>query len=149
MNWLLDTCVLAEYTRRSPQASVIAWLDAQPELALYVSAVSLAELNKGIVKLAAREAAASAPVGRAAKLAVWLARLRQRFDGRVLAVDDSVWQHWAHQDAQAQLAGQAISPMDGLIMATAQSRGLGLVTRTTADFARYPHLFNPWQTGAT
>lgn len=144
MSWLLDTCVLSEYTRRAPHAGVMAWLDAQAEPGLFVSAVSLAELDKGIAKLAAREAAGQAATGRATQLSLWLARLRQRFEGRILPVDEAVWQHWARQSAGAELAGQPISPMDGLLMATAQSRGLGLVTRNTADFARYPLLLDPW-----
>jgi toxin FitB len=138
LNWLLDTCVLSEYTRREPHAGVMAWLDAQPEPRLFMSAVSLAELDKGIAKLAAREGPE-----RAGPLSLWLNRLRQRFDGRILPVDDAVWSHWARQSAEAELAGQALSPMDGLIMATAHSRGLGIVTRNVADFARYPQVFNP------
>lgn len=145
MNWLLDTCVLSEWTRRHPNPSVMAWLDAQAEPSLFISAVSLAELDKGIIKLAWRELAGEAPGGRAAQLQVWLARLRQRFEARVLSVDAAVWPHWARQSAEAELAGQPISPMDGLIMATAHSRGLGLVTRNTNDFLRYPQVFNPWQ----
>lgn len=144
MSWLLDTCVLSEYTRREPHPGVMAWLDAQPEPSLFVSAVSLAELDKGILKLAGREAAGLAPAGRAAQLLLWLARLRQRFEGRILPVDTQVWAHWARQSAEGELAGQPISPMDGLIMATAQSRGLGVVTRNTDDFARHPQVLNPW-----
>lgn len=144
MNWLLDTCVLSEYTRRQPHGGVMAWLDAQPEPSLFVSDVSLAELDKGILKLAAREDAGQVPAGRAAQLSLWLARLRQRFDGRILPVDAQVWTHWARQSAEAELAGQPISPLGGLIMATAQSRGLGVVTRNTDDFARHPQVLNPW-----
>ncbi len=145
MSWLLDTCVLSEYTRRTPHAGVLAWLDAQPESSLFVSAVSLAELDKGIVKLTAREDAGQAVPGRAAQLSLWLARLCQRFDGRILPIDAPVWAHWARLCAQAELGGQPVSPMDGLIMATAGSRGLGIVTRNTADFVRHPQVLDPWR----
>ena len=52
MNALLDTCVLSEYVKRSPDAGVIAWLDAQPEEGLFISALSLAEIEKGIPRSA-------------------------------------------------------------------------------------------------
>lgn len=142
MNWLLDTCVLSEYAKRQPHTGVLGWLDAQAEAGLFVSAVSLAEIDKGIAKLQAKQGAGNAQVQ---QLRLWQARLQQRFEARTLSVDDGVWQHWAQQSAMAELAGQPLSPMDGLIMATALSRGLGLVTRNTADFARHPEVFNPWQ----
>jgi predicted nucleic acid-binding protein len=141
LNWLLDTCVLCEYAKRQPHAGVLAWLDAQPEAGLFISAVSLGEIAKGIAKLRARQGATDA---RLTRLQLWQARLGQRFEGRTLPVDEIVWRHWAEQSASAELAGQPISPMDGLIMASALSRGLGLVTRNTADFARHPQVFNPW-----
>ena len=74
----------------------------------------------------------------------WKARLGQRFEGRTLPVNHAVWRLWAEQSASAERDGQPLSPMDGLIMASALSRGLGLVTRNTADFARHPQVFNPW-----
>jgi predicted nucleic acid-binding protein len=141
LNWLLDTCVLSEYAKRQPHAGVLAWLDAQPEAGLYVSAVSLAEIAKGIAKLSARQGANDAHVP---QLRLWLARLEQRFEGRTLPVDNAVWRHWAEQGASAEIDGQPISPMDGLIMASALSRGLGIVTRNAADFARHPQVLNPW-----
>ncbi len=141
MNWLLDTCVISEYAKRQPQAGVLAWLDAQTEAGLFISAVSLAEIAKGIAKLSARQGANDA---HATQLRLWLARLAQRFEGRTLPVDDGVWRLWAEQSASAELDGQPISPMDGLIMATALSRGLGIVTRNTTDFAHHPQVFNPW-----
>jgi predicted nucleic acid-binding protein len=141
LNWLLDTCVLSEYAKRRPHAGVLAWLDAQPEAGLFISEVSLAEIAKGIAKLRARQGATDA---RVIQLQLWLARLGQRFEGRTLPVNDAVWRLWAEQSASAERDGQPLSPMDGLIMASALSRGLGLVTRNTADFARHPQVFNPW-----
>jgi len=140
VNALLDTCVLSEYAKRDPHAGVIAWLDAQTESGLFVSALSLAEIEKGIFKLAARDGAA-----RAAHLTEWLGKLGDRFAARILRVDAAVWRVWAQQSAQAELEGQPISPLDGLLMATAQCHGLTVVTRNVADFARYPQVFNPWE----
>ncbi|MGH8805908.1 MAG: type II toxin-antitoxin system VapC family toxin [Polaromonas sp.] len=139
MNALLDTCVLAEYVKRSPHLGVIEWLDAQPEPCLFISALSLAEIEKGILELAATDSE------RAERLTLWLARLTQRFADRTLPVTASVWRAWAQQAVQAELQGQTIAPMDGLLIATAQCHGLTVVTRNVADFARYPQVFNPWE----
>ena len=140
MNALLDTCVLSEYAKRAPHAAVITWLDEQTESGLFISALSLAEIEKGILKLAATAVHAK----RADKLTFWLGKLTERFAARTLPVDAAVWRVWAQQAAQAELEGQAIAPMDGLLMATAQCHGLTVVTRNVADFVRYPQVFNPW-----
>ena len=140
MNALLDTCVLSEYAKRAPHAAVITWLDERTESGLFISALSLAEIEKGILKLAATAVHAK----RADKLTFWLGKLTERFAARTLPIDAAVWRVWAQQAAQAELDGQAIAPMDGLLMASAQCHGLTVVTRNVADFVRYPHVFNPW-----
>jgi toxin FitB len=135
MNALLDTCVLAEYLKRSPHLGVIEWLDAQPEPCLFISALSLAELEKGIAQLAAAD-----PV-RAERLTLWQAKLAQRFADRTLAVDAAVLRVWAQQAGRL---CHRIAPLHSLLLATAQCHSLTLVTRDVADFAPYPQLFNPW-----
>ena len=51
MSWLLDTCVLSEYAKKAPAPQVIAWLDEQDEESLFISVISLGEIEKGILKL--------------------------------------------------------------------------------------------------
>ena len=53
MSWLLDTCVLSEYIKKAPAPKVIGWLDEQDEASLYISVISLGEIEKGIIKLRA------------------------------------------------------------------------------------------------
>ncbi len=50
MNYLLDTCVLSEYVKKQPKQIVIEWLDAQDEDGLFISVLSIGEIEKGIVK---------------------------------------------------------------------------------------------------
>ena len=138
MNWLLDTCVLSEYVNRRPSPTVIAWLDLQDENGLFVSVISLGEIEKGITKLRAVDA------GRAHKLSVWFGQLERRFADRTLAIDRPVMGAWAALSADAEAAGRKLPLMDGLLMATAQCRGLTIVTRNVRDFARDPQVFNPW-----
>ena len=138
MSWLLDTCVLSEWVKRAPQPSVIAWLDAQDETRLFISQLSLAELERGVIKLRAQDAA------RAQRLGLWLGKLQRRFADRSLPLDATTLRIWAQCSAEADLAGQRIAALDGLLIATAQQHGLTIVTRNVRDFARYGLVFNPW-----
>ena len=51
MSWLLDTCALSEYAKKAPAPEVIAWLDEQDEASLFISVITLGEIEKGILKL--------------------------------------------------------------------------------------------------
>lgn len=138
MSWLLDTCALSEYVRKAPAPAVIRWLDEQDESSLFISVISLGEIEKGILKLRASDPR------RSQKLTAWLGKVEQRFAGRTLALDAAALHVWAQIAATAELAGQPLPVMDGLIMATAQCHGLTIVTRNVQDFTLYPQVFNPW-----
>ena len=138
MSWLLDTCVLSEYAKKTPAPQVIAWLDEQDETSLFISVISLGEIEKGILKLRATDPR------RSQKLTAWLGKVEQRFAGRILPLDAAALHVWAQIAAHAELAGQPLPVMDGLIMATAQCHGLTVVTRNVQDFAPFPQVFNPW-----
>jgi len=138
MSWLLDTCALSEYIKKSPDPGVIGWLDEQDESSLYISVISLGEIEKGIIKLRATDPP------RAQKLTVWLGKLEQRFAGRILPLDAAALSAWAQFSAQAELAGRPLPVMDGLLMATAQCHGLSVVTRNVQDFDPFARVFNPW-----
>ncbi len=138
MSWLLDTCALSEYTKKVPSPKVIAWLDDQDEASLFISVISLGEIEKGILKLRATDPR------RSQKLTAWLGKLEQRFAGRILPLDAAALHVWAQIAAHTELAGQPLPVMDSLLMATAQCHGLNIVTRNVQDFAPYPQIFNPW-----
>ncbi len=46
MSWLLDTCALSEYAKKSPASQVIAWLDEQDEASLYLSVITIGKLER-------------------------------------------------------------------------------------------------------
>ena len=138
MSWLLDTCVVSEYVKKAPAPGVIAWLDEQEESSLFISVITLGEIEKDILKLR------STDPRRSQKLTAWLGKLEQRFAGRILPLDAAALHAWAQLAAQSDLAGKPLSVMDGLIMATAQCHGLVVVTRNVQDFDLFPKLFNPW-----
>ena len=138
MSWLLDTCALSEYAKKAPAPEVIAWLDEQDEASLFISVITLGEIEKGILKLR------KADPRRSQKLTAWLGKVEQRFAGRILPLDAAALHVCAQFSAHAELAGQPLPVMDGLLMATAQCHGLTMVTRNVQDFAPYPQVFNPW-----
>lgn len=138
MSWLLDTCAISEYAKKAPATEVITWLDDQDEASLFISVITLGEIEKGILKLRASDPR------RSQKLTAWLGKVEQRFAGRILPLDAAALHVWAQIAAHAELAGQPLPVMDGLLMATAQCHGLTVVTRNVQDFAAYPQVFNPW-----
>lgn len=138
MKILLDTNVLSEVTRPAPDARVLQWLDGLDEDRSFISVVSIAEIRRGVALMEEgrkREA-----------LAEWLARdLPQRFDQRVLPVDEPVALAWGDLMGLAKRRGRGLSSMDGLIAATAIAQGLTLATRNTRDFEGFGiELFDPW-----
>ncbi|TIU84827.1 MAG: type II toxin-antitoxin system VapC family toxin [Mesorhizobium sp.] len=140
MRLLLDTNVLSEVTRPSPNARVLNWLDGLDEDRSFISVVSIAEIRRGVALMDEghkREA-----------LAEWLARdLPQRFEQRVLSVDESVALAWGDLMGLAKRSGRGLSSMDGLIAATAVAAELILATRNTKDFEGFGiQLFDPWST---
>ncbi len=138
MSWLLDTCTISEYVRKKPEPRVIAWLDEQDEGSLFISALTLSEIEKGILKLPKQERR------RSQKLTAWLAKVEQRFSGRILPLDAVTLRVWAQLTARSELGGKPLPVLDALLMATAQREGLTIVTRNVKDFLLYPHVFNPW-----
>jgi len=137
VGFLLDTCLLSEVWKPSPNRGVITWLEGSTEEELLLSALTLGELRKGIAVL---------PEGRRkAGLLRDYVRLRGRFEGRVLPVTDLVGERWGELSAEARRAGKHLHVVDGLLAATALVHGLTLVTRNVGDFAALPvPLENPW-----
>ena len=129
MSWLLDTCALSEYAKKAPAPEVITWLDEQDEASLYLSVITIGEIEKGILKLRKTDSR------RSQKLTAWLSKVEQRFAGRILPLDTATLHVWAQIAAHTELAGQPLPVMDGLLMATAQCHGLTMVTRNVQDFA--------------
>ncbi|MEK8015239.1 MAG: type II toxin-antitoxin system VapC family toxin [Candidatus Parabeggiatoa sp.] len=109
MNWLLDTCVLSEYVKKQPESKVIDWLDAQNEQSLFISVVSIGEIEKGITKLQRSDLA------RSQKLLAWLGKVEQRFVGRILPIDTQVMRAWANLSGTAESDGYKLPVMDALL----------------------------------
>lgn len=136
---LLDTNVISEPLRPTPDARVIAWLDAQPMETLYLSAVTVAELRAGVALL---------PPGK--RMTELRASLEQRviplFAGRVLPFDLSCTRAYAELTAKSRAAGSAVATADAYIAAIAAANGFTVATRDTAPFdAAGVDFVNPWK----
>jgi predicted nucleic acid-binding protein len=135
---LLDTCVISEPTKKRPSAKVLTWLDVQEELSLFLSVLTIGELQKGISKL---------PRSRhRSQLQQWVAQeLPRRFTGRILPCDLEVATRWGMMSGEAERAGHPIPVLDGLLAAAAVVGGMTLVTRNTPHMAHTGAVvFDPW-----
>jgi len=138
MNFLLDTCVLSEFTRRKPEEKVVRWLERVEETRLFLSAITIGEIQRGVARLP--ESA------RKTELLAWMNNgLLERFRSRILPLDEQTLFLWGSLTARAELAGQPMPVMDSLIAASALQHNLILVTRNVTDFMPCGvQLFNPW-----
>jgi len=139
MNYLLDTCVISEFTRRQPDERIIHWLDSLDEAKLFLSGITIGEIEHGIERLPDSR--------RKNELMIWLnVGLIDRFSGRILALDVPTLVLWGTLIAHLEASGQPMSVMDSLIAASALHNNLILVTRNTADFVPCGvQLLNPWE----
>jgi hypothetical protein len=124
---LLDTNVVSAAMARSPDAAVVAWLDRQDTLTLFVSAVTVAEIQYGLQIL---------PEGRRRRsLEDRFARfVAEGFSGRVLPFDADAAQRYGEIMAARRGAGRPMSILDGQIAAIARARRLAVATRNVRDF---------------
>jgi predicted nucleic acid-binding protein len=140
MAWLLDTNVLSELRRPSPNPQVVSFVSNCPVAELFVSAVTLAEIRYGIETVADQN--------RRLALTTWLAReVRPMFDGRVLPITEEIMLLWRHLVEEGRKSGHTFSQPDLIIAATALHHNLTVVTRDRSDFDKArAAVFNPWDT---
>lgn len=135
MSYLIDTNVLSELRRKSPNPAVVEWFEQRPPTTLYLSVLTLGEIRKGIESIS--------DTSRKQALSDWLQTdLTMFFTGRILEVDAATADHWGRLVAQA---GCPLPAIDSLLAATASRHGMTLVTRNVKDVAGMAvEVFNPW-----
>ncbi|EME68132.1 PilT protein-like protein [Paramagnetospirillum caucaseum] len=121
--FLLDTVVLSELRKRDRNPNVIRWLTTAPADDVFLSAVTIGEIERGVVRQRAKDAAF------AEALESWLDRTIQVYADRILPVDTRVARRWGSLSARIGNDGA-----DLLIAATALEHGLTVVTRNTRHF---------------
>ena len=132
--YLLDTNIVSELRKPRPHGAVVAWLEAQVDADLQLSAVTLGEIQAGIEMTRKQDAA------KAAALEAWADQLAGVWN--VLPMDAAVFRQWArlmHRESDT------VSE-DAMIAATAQVHKLTVVTRNVRDFARFDvPVLNPFE----
>lgn len=138
MSYLVDTNVMSEFTRPRPDLGVQAWFERTPEHELHLSAITIAELRRGVTRMPAGK--------RRSALGAWLDfEILQRFSDRIVDVDVEIANAWGELMASGEKRGIVLHPMDSFIAATAMTRSMRLVTRNTRDFGKLRiELVNPW-----
>lgn len=134
--YLLDTNVVSELRRPRPHRGVLAWIEAEPDDRLFVSAVTAAEIQTGVEITRGRDPA------KADEIEAWLESAMGQFS--FLPMDVNAFRLWAvlmhgRSDAHAE---------DAMIAASALVNGLTVVTRNATDFAPFGvETLNPFEIG--
>lgn len=138
MKYLLDTCVISEVIKKVPNSNVLTWLAEQDENNLYLSVLTLGEIQKGIEK--------SPDPNRRKKLQLWVEDdLKKRFENRILPLDLNVATQWGIIQGKAELAGRTMPTIDGLIAVSGLVNHCVVATRNISDMEQSTAaLFNPW-----
>ncbi len=139
MKYLLDTCVISELISRQPNQRVVDWIDGVDPAQLYLSVVTIGEIQKGIEKLA------DSP--RKVEIHEWLHQhLLMRFRSIILTLDLDTMLVWGTLTGNLARQETPLPAIDSLIAALAIRFDLTLATRNVADFHRAEiRIFNPWE----
>ncbi|MEE4639394.1 MAG: type II toxin-antitoxin system VapC family toxin [Wenzhouxiangella sp.] len=135
---ILDTNVISELMRPSPNERLVAWISAQPAGSLFTTAVTEAELRYGMALL---------PAGKRREqlFRQFNLMMTEDFASRILPFDRSAAKLYASIVAGRRRSGRPISQFDGQIAAIARSRDGGIVTRNDQDFSDCDiPVINPW-----
>ncbi len=140
MNYLLDTNVVSELRKigdGKADPRVVAWIEAEDASLFYVSAITILELERGVLGVQRRDAS------QGARLRSWLDdHVRPEFSGRILPIDDAVATRCAHLHIPDRR-----NEADALIAATALVHGMTVVTRNVKDFeGTGVVIVDPWLT---
>jgi predicted nucleic acid-binding protein len=127
LTYLLDTNVVSELRKigdGKADANVVAWVGREDSASFFISAITILELERGILGVQRRD------VRQGARLRTWLdTHVRPEFAGRILSIDDAVATRCAHLHIPDRR-----NEVDALIAATALIHGLTVVTRNVKDF---------------
>lgn len=139
MRYLLDTNVVSELRKvgdGKADPNVSAWVSAQDSRDLYISAITILELERGILSIQRRD------IDQGARLRAWMdSRVRPEFAQRIIAIDEAIATRCAHLHIPDRR-----NEADALIAATAVVHGLAVVTRNIQDFqGTGVILVNPWR----
>ena len=128
--YLLDTNIISNVTKPTPSAALLAWMAEQADSDLFISALTVGEIRRGLLEQ---------PKGKKrAVLEAWFAGPdgpQALFAGRVLPFDEKAGLVWARLMADGRAKGRPRNPLDMIIAAVAEANNCLLVTENERDFA--------------
>jgi toxin FitB len=135
MAYLLDTNIVAEARKRTPDPGVADWMASVPGDDLYLSVLAVGEIRQGVERLRRRDPR------QAAAYETWLTTLVGDYADRIAPITTEIAETWGRLNTP-----DPLPVIDGLLAATAIVNGWTLVTRNTRDVARTgADLLNPFQ----
>ncbi len=133
--YLLDTNVVSELRKPRPNPAVVQWLAQVPNAQLFMSAVTIGEIQSGIEITRAQDAEKAAAIER------WLDQVVRT--AQIISLDAQIFRLWGklmHQKSNTLIE-------DAMIAASALSQQLTVVTRNVNDFSAFGvSVFNPFET---
>ncbi|HEX9588060.1 MAG TPA: type II toxin-antitoxin system VapC family toxin [Bradyrhizobium sp.] len=127
--YLLDTNIISNVTKPTPSAALLAWMAEQADSDLFISALTVGEIRRGLLEQ---------PKGKKrAVLEAWFAGPdgpQALFAGRVLPFDEKAGLIWARLMADGTAKGRPRSALDMIIAAVAEANGCLVVTDNEKDF---------------
>ena len=138
MNFLLDTCVISELIKKSPDKNIIEWISGTEEYLLYISVITIGEITKGIEKLS--------DSARKSGLINWVEiDLKERFENKIVPFDLKAAKIWGKVQALTENSGKTLPAIDGIIASIGIANDMTVVTRNISDMEESgAALFNPW-----
>ena len=132
--FLLDSNVVSELRKPRPHGAVLAWLNDKQDEQLFLSAVTLGEVQAGIERTRRQDPA------KANEIELWLDRLADSY--QILPMDTPCFREWGR--LMDQKPDQLLE--DGMVAATARIHGLTVVTRKERDFRQFDvRILNPFK----
>ena len=132
--YLLDTNVISELRKTRPHGGVLAWLEQQRDQQLFLSSVTMGELQAGIERTRRHDSV------KAAEIEIWVDHLATAYE--ILPMDTACFREWSRiMDRKPDELLQ-----DAMIAATARVHSLIVATKNEADFKRLNvEILNPFK----
>jgi predicted nucleic acid-binding protein len=127
--YLLDTNIISNATKPNPSSALLNWMTEQNDIDLFISALTVAEIRRGLLEKSAGK--------KRTLLEAWFAGPegpQALFAGRVLAFDEKAALVWAQLMAEGTTKGRPRSALDMIIAAVAEANGCVVVTDNEKDF---------------